>query len=288
MNNTFNIKRFGLVFRKDLIENGRRYLLLFLTMFGLITVLITYQTWGYYEYKMSTQILDDSVVSSHSNGFIFGHLSVLFFVFGIWFASTFSNPINSKLKRLSFFINPSSNLEKYLSRWLLTTVGFILAFFVALAFADILMVAICSVRFPDADIQFIDFNKFVAPSEQENYREFFIMRKIVFTLLIGFYFLIQSIFLLGSTIWEKASFIKTFTAGVVIVAVFSLLCRWTLLLLYGNPSNFENVINSFEWDETTSPDKALSFVIAVFAVFTLTNWILAYFRLKESEIIKRL
>jgi len=281
MNNTFDIKRFGYVIRKDLIENWKRYMLLFLTMLGLMALVITFQTLGHYsDYRNA-----DNHLSLNRDLLIY--LSFMFFGFGAWFASTFSAPMNRKLKRLSYLISPASQLEKYLVRWILTTIGFILAFFATLWLADILRVAISSVVYSEIDFHFIDITKLVSPNENANYREYLVPKE-VFTIVLSIYFLLQSIFLLGSTFWEKASFIKTFTAVAAIIAAFLLICRWAILLFYGGLEGYSNVFSSFELNETYSVTQATIFAAIVISAFTITFWVLAFFRLKESEIIKRL
>ena len=280
MNNTFDIRRFGLVIRKDLIENGKRFMLLFLTMLGLIALAITFTTLNYYNGRNS----DDYLLLNRDLLIL---LSLMFFGFGIWFASTFSTPMNSKLKRLSYLVSPSSNLEKFLTRWILTTIGFLLAFFATIWLADILRVAICSVAYSEIDFHFIDITKLVSPNENANYREYLVPKE-VFTIVLSIYFLLQSIFLLGSTFWEKASFIKTFTAVAAIITAFLLICRWAILLFYGDLDGYSNVFSSFELNETYTEMQATIFATIVISAFTITFWVLAFFRLKESEIIKRL
>ena len=280
MNNTFNIKRFGLVFRKDFIENGKRYLLLFLTMLGIMAIIMTFYSWKHYQLGSYGRYL-------FLNRILLEMLSFLFFGFGIWFASTFVSPMNNKLKRLSYLISPSSNLEKYLVRWIITTIGFIIAFFAAMWIADILRIAICSVKYPYADIKLLDITKLVAPKDNNNWGEYVVPQN-VFIIMISIYFLLQSVFLLGSTFWEKSTFIKTFSAVAVIVGAYLLICRWAILLFYGNMERYGNVISSFKLDQYFSEDQMVIFTAAVFTVFSIIFWILSFFRMKESEIIKRI
>ena len=279
MNNTFNFKRFGLAFRKDLIENGKRYLLMFVTLFGLIAVISIYITWNYYDNHSRTPDYLDI------NKDLLTILSFVFMGAGIWFASTFTNPMNSKLRRISYLVSPASNLEKYLVRWIITTLGFIIAFFVALWIADALKVAICTVKFPDAGIQFFDISKLYGPDNK--YNQYYVMPKSVFYLFLSLYFLLQSIFLLGSIIWDKASFIKTFSASTALIIAYIFICRWTILLFYGDLNGYGNVLSSFRIFENMSEVQSISFSSIMMAVFTLVFWVLAFFRLKESEIIKR-
>jgi len=100
------------------------------------------------------------------------------------------------------------------------------------------------------------------------------------------YFLFQSLFLLGATFWEKASFIKTFTAILLIVFAYIILCRWAILLSYEDGLHgFGRVLSSFV---DGMEKQSLVLLKTTLSVFTLTNWILAFFRFRESGIIKRL
>ena len=285
MNNTFNIKRFGLTFRKDFIENGKRYLLLFLTLLGLITVFITYITWLYYRNTEASETIDPATFL-FLNKRLLTFLSFTFLAAGIWFSSTFTTPMNSKLKSITYLISPASNLEKYLTRWIITIIGFIVAFFAAMWMADAIRVALCSIIYPEIEINFFDLSKLYYPDKDYS-SSIYMVPKSVFLFFLSLYFFLQSIFLLGSTYSEKASFIKTFTFGAAVIAAFILICRWTILLFYGSLDGFGNVMRSFEINQTIDADQGVTIAAIVLAVFTLTFWILAYFRMKESEIIKR-
>ena len=278
MNNIFNIKRFGLIFRKDILENRKRYMLLFLTMLGVITLFITFESLNYYSNERNSDI----------NINLLKVISLLFGIFGIIFAATFMNPMNSKIKRMSYLINPSSNLEKFMTRWIIVTIGYIISFFIALWIADILRVGICSARYPEINVTFLDITKLISSDETGVFFEY-VFSKGLFMALTAMFFLFQSFFILGSTFWEKSTFVKTFSAGILILFSFVIICRFAILIFYGNFENFGNMLQSLM--PTTNIDisksKAVEIVTSVISVFTLFNWTLAYFRFRESEIIKR-
>ena len=285
MNNIFNIKRLGLAFRKDILEGRKRYALMFLTMLGIIAVMLT---WNYWEHYDDVERYGNQNTIIYTNKDILSYLSLMFGGFGIIFASTFASPMNSKLKKLSYLVSPSSNFEKYLTRWIIVTVAYIISFFIAMWVADAIRVAICSARFPNLDIAFVDLTKLVHPGKYE-YRSDYFFPKEAFIIYVSAYLLLQSFFVLGSTFWEKSSFIKTFTAMALIVLSYILICRWTILLFYGELDTFGNVLSSFKPDEIDFEEEK-NFIIAasVISVFTFANWALAYFRLRESEITKRI
>ena len=282
MNNIFNIKRFGLVFRKDMLENWKRYLLLFITMLGMITIVITWTSFENYNKDHYRPDLNYTLLKI---------LLLMFGAFGLLFSSTFMNPMNSKIKRMAYLINPSSNLEKYLSRWVIVTAGYVISFFIALLIADILRIGMCSVRYSEANVTFLDLTKLIYMGNSWSYSGY-IFNKELFIITTATYLLFQSLFILGSTFWEKSTFIKTFTAGALILLSYALICRWTILLIYGNFDNFGNALWSLENvsinHNDISKERGMILVSSVISVFTLINLTLAYFRFRESEIIKRL
>ena len=278
MNNIFNIKRLGLVFKKDLQENGKRYMLLFITMLGIITIFNT--SYAISNYRDSQESINEQLLLISS---------LMYAAFGLLFASTFMTPMNSKIKRITYLVNPSSNFEKYLTRWIIVTVIYSISFFIALWVAEILRVAICTVRYPEVEMAFLDFNKLVSTGN-DNGSFGYVFHKSQLLPSISIYLLLQSLFVLGSTFWEKATFIKTFTAIVLIAASFILICRWTILLSYGDLEGLEDALNSLDSinRNNINQEQILSFFSLIISVFTLTNWALAFFRFRESEIIKRL
>lgn len=267
-----------------MMENWKRYILLFLTMLGIMAIVLIWQSIQYYRV-----VERDGNSYMNLNTDMLSALLLMFGAFGILFASTFMSPMNSKVKRIVYLVNPSSNLEKYLSRWIIVTVGYLIAFFAALWIVDALRVGICSARFPALEVKFLDLTKLIYTGDGWKNNEY-IFEHELFIIVTSLYFLVQSIFILGSTFWEKTGFIKTFIAAAVIILVFILLCRWTIILSYGGFNNFGSVLNSFDpvKKENISENQAFVFAVAVISVFTLANWILAFFRLRESEIIKRL
>ena len=284
MNNIFDIKRFGLVFRKDLMENLKRYTLLFLTMFGIMAIIIVSMSWNYCHTYENSSNYDYMLLNNRLLNF----LSFAFLTGGLLFASTFMTPMNSKLKRISYLPDPSSNFEKFFTRWIIVTIGYILAFFVAMWMADALRVAVITARYPDLEIKFMDLTKLIYPrGDYTAYREG-VMPKDVFTISLFVYFFSQSLYILGSTFWEKSSFIKTFVAVLIINVVFINICRLTMILFYEEgTSGFINVLNSFFSNSEIMEKPPLFLLYTVLSVFTLTNWVLAFFRFRESEIIKR-
>jgi len=285
MSNIFNFKRFGLVLRKDFLENWKLYTLLFLTMLGVITIVITWISFEQYKSNNSPEL----------NVILLRVLSMMFGAFGLLFASTFMNPMNNKTKRIAYLLNPSSNIEKFMTRWIIVTVGYAISFFIALWIADIFRVVLCTARYQEINVIFLDLTKLVLFNDAQvlndlTLNDVYAFSKELFIMSATMCLLFQSLFILGSTFWEKTTFVKTFTAGILILLSFILICRWTILLFYGNFEAFVNVLESIlpSTKIDINTDKELALTSFLISVFTLANWTLSFFRFRESEIIKRL
>jgi len=278
MNNTFNIKRFGLVMSKDFQESWKRYTMQFLAMFGIIAIFLYFQSDSLYR----ANIHGGSMEVDYN---LLTFIVFIFLGFGVVFASTLTEPMRSKIKRGAYLMNPSSNLEKYVSRWLIVTVGYIIAFFVALWLADLLRVAICSVRYTEIDVNLLDFGKLIETKGDRGSYVFGSGNEFGF--FVGLFFLLQSICVLGSTFWEKVSFVKTFATGTILVLLFLLLANWTISIFYTDFEQFINVLDSFAKENQMSDTAFFTITTSVFSLLTLVFWIFAFFRFRESEIIKR-
>jgi len=284
MNNIFDIKRFGLLAKKDFLENWKKHLMTFLSIFGILSIFLTYRYYEYYDYLAKTGNYFNEWLSYCRDQvtFVIG----MFFIFGVASASSLMEPINSRAKKISYLMNPASSFEKYFLQWGRTTIVFILLYIVAFFFADFVQWLICSIRFPSMDVQAIDLSAFGVGDNHE----IFDYWRTFFTLL-SFYFFIQSLFVLGSTFWPKFSVAKTFCAALIIIALYLIVCGGLISSLFADGADdfmrtLEYVpgMKSLEDDE----GKTLSLIFtSVFSFFAITNWTIGFFRFKETEIIKR-
>ncbi len=207
---------------------------------------------------------------------------LLFFILGSVYASTLMNPMSTKTKRTTFLMNPASSLEKYLSRWMQVVLLYLIVYFILFFLADATRVIYCSIRFPHEDIDFIHLSALVNWTGAKDSTHFFPYWQGLF-FAFSVYLFIQSVFVLGSTFWEKNSFVKTFAAGIAFLLIYYSICTGVLTLVFGNlkEAQIPNIFNGFD-------DKILLVAIgALLYAVSLFDWILGYFRFKESEIIKR-
>ena len=165
---------------------------------------------------------------------------------------------------------PATTFEKYFSRWLIYTLGFLLAYAVAFVLADLTRVFIYSLAYPDFT-QVIQTFPYGWLSDE---KMFSTGRLTLFS--FSFYFAVQSVYVLGGALWPKNAFIKTSAALIVVISIFVAVLVSLVKSLtfgsYGPDMEEETVMTLF---------TCLLFVFAVFC------WVLAYYRLKEAEIINR-
>ena len=284
MNNIFTIQRFGLVLSKDIQENLKRYLLQFFAMFGMMFIIFTWVSLSLYPKIRDRAYFEVADLDNR----ILTIACFMFFGFGILMASTLMEPMRNKTGRISFLSNPASNFEKFFSRWFIVTIGYIIAFFVSFWMADIIRVMICSIKYSEVGVRLVDFGLLIGKDGISHSNVIF-NDIYVFNMGIGLYLFIQSLFVLGATFWEKLSFIKTFVAVVIISLLFFLLFRGTIYLFYSDFSSFYSVIDSLGlYDLSPEPKDIANMICSGFVVLFILNSVLAFFRFKESEIIKRL
>lgn len=271
-NNIFNFPRFFRLLKKDLLENWKRNLVFIIAGYGIMALVFT---WNGYIHCLAGRD------AAYTNINLLILVCVLFLVLGVLYSSTFMEPMNRKTKRLAYLMTPASSLEKYFSRWILVTLFYGIIFFLLVFLADATRVLVCSLRFPTADVQFINWNILIGPNDGILSNSYIFPDSKNFMIGLFFFLFVQSVFILGSTIWEKNSFVKTFAAILILTIGYLLICYGVITLLFTDMSDFSHHFSrAFFLREETQAGVLL-------LLGALFNWVLAYFRLKESEVIKR-
>ena len=103
------------------------------------------------------------------------------------------------------------------------------------------------------------------------------------TLVLSIYCFVQSLFVLGSSVWPKNSFLKTFVSVTIIVLIYVLVGMLVGDMLFsGSSKDYGYIFSSITKEQVTV------MVTVGFMLFAFVNWTLAYFRFKESEIVQRM
>ena len=132
MNKTFDLHRFGMVLRWDLLTNWKGY---FYRTAALAIGIILLAISMLYSFSHSNFIEGrglDFYYKCNMTGFLSAIFILLFFVS----ASNIFGNMKTKLQRESFLMLPANNLEKYAARFLMMSIGSILMMMIATLIAD--------------------------------------------------------------------------------------------------------------------------------------------------------
>lgn len=268
--NFFSISRFMDYCRKDMVESWRTNLLRVAMMFGIMVVIFVWTGYVQYEYKYDVDPLVEISL------YVFLWLGL---ICGCLAASFTMEKMKSKTGRLSVLMTPATSFEKFFSRWLISTIVYLVIFLIAFKLADYTRVLIYSLAYPEKMVVASEL-KYLFAIEGEYALAKYTDCSVKGLILVG-YFFFQSCFVLGSSIWPKNSFIKTFVTGFSVTVIYALILGGIAKLLFDNASG--------SVPDNGDPEfmvKSISYTVGIF--FTLLNWVLAYYRFKEAEIINRL
>lgn len=268
MTDTFSFPRFGKLLATDLTANVKKYSLWLGLIVGIISALaviaimsntdaITNKEYLYYSVSFS-----DPVATFMTFVFYFG----LFITTAIAASLTMQN-FAEKGSFINAMMLPATQLEKFLSQWFIFVPGFLAMYLLSFQVIDwVRVVAEMAIFGSNANIKSINVITLLLPNDMEE-------PGVIWGLMI-----VQSVFLLGSTIWPKNSMVKTVCAiGIISLAliIFNILCIQMLL-----DSN-----SSYSLNLTDTQESILAWTIVCF--LTLANYIIAYYRYKEIELIQR-
>jgi hypothetical protein len=200
-NNVFNLGRFGILLRKHLKENVRRYLLYAAMLTGIQFVLQGFVT----------------VIGTKSNGFPQAPMIGIFILTLLFSGSIFSSLsysfFQNKAKGIQFLQMPSSALEKIIVSFLMTQVLFFIIFMGSYYIVNWLMCTLYN------SMAVIPAN--ATPESIEFYKaHVYDFRDITGIASIILFFVISAIAHFGSLAFEKNSFVKT---GLGVIAIGSIL-----------------------------------------------------------------
>ena len=272
----FSLPRFMNLCRKEMVESWRSNVLRMVLMYGVMAVVMVWN--GYFEYRYwhSGQIEDPAWT-----------FLLVVFIWSLWgfgclSASFTMEKMKTKTSRTSMLMVPATPFEKFFSRWFVFTVVFLVIFLISYKLADYTRFIIYSLAYPEEKDFIIPVDLSHLVGERKTY--YTLCRTgLQFGALLSAYFFVQSLYVLGSSIWPKNSFLKTFASGTVIAIVYFLLAVFMSKMFLENGNYYsENVFTGM------SEDTAMSIMIVVGIFFTLMNWTLAYLRFKESEIVNRM
>jgi len=252
-NKYLNINRLFYLIRRDLVINYKSFLIGIAAVGGFLLLLLLGDTYarGYLSY--------DPVIVTFYLFFFFG---------GLIFTSNMFSELHREDSSYRYLTLPASTLEKLISKWILSSIAFIIVSFVGIQLV-ILLGAVISTAFFEVEFHVINIlkNEFLSGAAH--------------------YLVIQSIFFLGACAFKNHNFLKTLLAIFVVGAVVSIFSAGVAYLLPGksiivNPEYVSELehLNSSGFLETISQINEIVkwYVIAPFFL------IVSYFKLTERQV----
>lgn len=221
MNKTFDLHRFGMVLRWDLLTNWKSY---FYSIAGLAIGIIMLSISMLYTFPHSHYIVGGDLGNYYEDsmtGFLATILIAFFFVSA---CNIFSNT-KTKLQRENFLMLPANNLEKYAARFLMMSVGSILIMVIATLIGDFVQFTLSFFMTPGYHASIIGSSLRqiyeAATNTGDNPICILAGQYKIDAAILGWSFLtmIYSFCLLGGTFFRKQPIILTAVSGIIIFMI---------------------------------------------------------------------
>ena len=297
MNNTFSFSRFGMVLKRDLVENRKRYISVFFLM---LPAFLAYQL------SDMKDIIELSLIRTYEQGDYMASLAtdlipcfygILSLALMCAASDMTSVPMGSKQHATNYMMMPATNLEKFLSRVLINTVMVIVMAYIALLCADLvrmLFVPFYEIKefygltlpkvFVSGSDPFVEIYQGAGRDwgTVEGTRavvDFNPARGIIAASWLGvLVLLIHSIFMLGGCIWRRAAIIKTLALGVGFIS-FGL---WLVEQCHLSWIFHDDYL--LKWYLNSSLARVLTYLLLIVPIF---NWWLSFRIFSLKQVVDR-
>ena len=291
-NGYFSFSRLGLVMKRDLMENWKTNLYIFIGIFGayLLCYLVSMSRFNEILYLERVPSFDQY---SKSHWSFFGSCAIALL---LYFASHSMKNMKTKENRLAYLMLPATSLEKFMARILYVTIGVLVMVFVGSLLADIVHFAFIPFfeNFPeelhvsvwasawsgifDTISPFGKTMAYYAGVEGEVfYRSQFWQFAWGYSAVLWFH----SLFILGGNYFTKYPFVKT--CGIMILSLIVL----GYILSHLDISDFNGIEDFVEQNEHWLTEKFVeAFMTLVTFCFTVLNWWLSYKLFTRQQVVK--
>lgn len=222
MNKTFDLHRFGMVLRWDLLTNWKSY---FYSIAGLAIGIIMLSISMLYSFPHSHYIVEGGDLSNYYEVRMTGFLAAIFILFIFISACNIFSNMKTKLQRESFMMLPANNLEKYAARFLMMSAGSILIMVIAALIGDFVQFVLSFFMTPGYHASIIGSSLSqiykAATDTGNNPISILAWQCKADAALVGWSFLIMiySFTLLGGTFFRKQPIILTAVSGIIIFMI---------------------------------------------------------------------
>ena len=279
-NRYFSFSRLGLVMKRDLMENWKTNLYVFLGIFFafLLVYLTIMNNHDHAVYEMQKQV--GSYINSYTASFV-GITSFLL----IYFASEMMKIMHTKEQRLSYLILPASSLEKFVSRGLYVTIGLFVMILSASLLAELVHYVFIPFfnELPDTYKVCIWSKAWANVFSGINLLDEGVFWEMIMGGSVALWW--HSLYILGGNCFGKYAFFKT----IGIMVLVAILLAWGISCI-----DIQIDLETFEWldefminNENWITENLVGGIISfMFLGFTAFNWWLSYKLFTRQQVIK--
>ena len=209
--------------------------------------------------------------------------SLVLTVGGLIAASSMLKPISDKTGSISLLTLPATNAEKFVERALMVTVGYTISALAALVVVGVLYYPLAFIFGIDSYGSLTAYctQSFFAPTFDNINTKVSVENQIVVMawqwrgqlLAWGYLLWMQSLFVLGGTVWRKFAFVKTLGIVLVLGIVFSI-----VLVQAWHPATTEEFYSTYPVFLVTTGSLCLAFAVV--------NWAVAYRLFVGKQIVE--
>ncbi|MEO5909873.1 MAG: hypothetical protein ABIP95_03250 [Pelobium sp.] len=275
MNNTFNLKRFGLLIKRHWLEYGKIQLITLGIVAGVILLIYGFTYFGLIKNSFSNNSLNYTLkLSFREPLFVILGLLLLTIATSQHFA-----PMGQKPKAIIELTLPASTLEKFLIGLLFSVILTILTYLLLFYLIDLAFVSKLKnmYQYSEVDTTTSSLVEVVNKRIQPSYffeRNFKLLPKPFYVVP----FFISSIFLLGSIYFNKFQYLKTMICLMVFFGI------WGTFLAYTGEAIFNNLTmirSAVDFNDGTKLEWGFTILLTV---ISMVLWAIAYVRLREKEV----
>lgn len=272
-NQIFCPQRFGLLIKRDVRQNWRKILL---SLGGLLGALIIIGLFYAVTNCQGAADFDSERIRHIGERMALTEViffTVIMFFAGAYVASTAFKSFSSAPEALSSMMIPASQFEKFMVKWLVAVPCFFIIYVVFAMFADWVRVAFIEMHY-HIEVSTFDWNQLFFHSEEIAFKQFSLVGIMAFLW-------VQSFFLLGSIVWPRVSYMKTF----VTLFALGLIYGWFDFWFYDLLEKPGMMFVAPEWLD--NGDLLPNLIVLALTVLTLFNYCLTFMRFREAETIVR-
>lgn len=268
---TFNWSRFVATLSKEFLENKRAIFFSIIGIYAFLTIFMILGNW-------TTQTpAESSLILAKRIPHIFVFMILSFFVCAM--SSMAFRGLTTKQGRTSLLMSPSSSLEKYLVNVLIYVIGTFIVFFACAQLADLTRIAVLK-PFDNKQfvvpgpINFLNCISFASEDARSTDAAYWMSMAMLIGVIAN-----AAIYFLGSVVWPRLSFLKTFVAFFAVQSALMIVLM-VIINLCSEPQVFGKWFSHLLKEGTFFQ---LSCVIS--SVLTIVSFALSWYLFKRKDVV---